>query len=359
MSREGNRRVDISEIEEAAGDWLARRDSGRWTQADQESFDQWLKASTLHRVTYLRFEHAWEKALRLKALGAGVRADEIPPPGQWVLSPFFDHSLDERQAALASASDSDGPGSPGVPAATRKVRYALWGAAASVLLALGVYALTSTLERNQYSTPVGGIALVPMPDGSKVTLNTNTELRVAVSNEERRIDLKHGEAFFDVAKDPSRPFVVNAGNKRVVAVGTKFSVRREAQEILVVVTEGAVRIENEGKSAEAAAPIIAGTVARTNEAGVLLQSKPIPEAEEYLSWRSGVLVFRDSTLADAIAEFNRYNTRKIAIDDAAVAEMRIAGNFRSTNIEAFVRLLEQGYPLRVEQHEDRIVLKRN
>jgi transmembrane sensor len=198
-----------------------------------------------------------------------------------------------------------------------------------------------------------------MADGSKVMLNTDTQLRVAMTDEERRIDLKRGEAFFDVAKDPHRPFVVTAGTERVIAVGTKFAVRRDAGSVRVVVTEGAVRMETLGKDIVDARPLAAGTVARTSEAGLLLQTKPLPEAEEYLSWRDGVLVFRETTLANAIAEFNRYNTHKIVIEDAAVAEMRVAGNFRSTNVDAFVRLLGQGYPLRVERHHDKIVLKAN
>jgi len=90
----------------------------------------------------------------------------------------------------------------------------------------------------RYSTPVGEIASVPMRDGSKVTLNTDSQIRVTLTDSERRVDLKYGEAFFEVSKDPKRPFVVNAGGKRVIAVGTQFSVRRDANDIQVVVTEG-------------------------------------------------------------------------------------------------------------------------
>src|SRR5262245_47319648 len=79
---------NLETIEAAAGDWLARRDSGEWSEADQRRLDEWLNASTLHRVTYLRLEHAWERAQRLQALRAGASTNEIPPPGSWVLSPF-------------------------------------------------------------------------------------------------------------------------------------------------------------------------------------------------------------------------------------------------------------------------------
>ena len=87
-----------------------------------------------------------------------------------------------------------------------------------------------------------------------------------------------------------------------------------------------------------------------------LQQKPLSQAEEALSWRSGVLVFRNATLADVIAEFNRYTEHQIVILDPRVAGMRIAGSFRATNAEGFVRLLEQGYPLRVEHRDEEILL---
>jgi transmembrane sensor len=99
-----------------------------------------------------------------------------------------------------------------------------------------------------------------------------------------------------------------------------------------------------------------GSIARAGEAGVLVQRKTLPEAEEQLSWRAGVLMFRNQSLAEAAAEFNRYNLQKIVIRDPAVAALKIEGNFRATNVEAFVRLLESGFPVRAETQADQIVL---
>jgi transmembrane sensor len=192
-----------------------------------------------------------------------------------------------------------------------------------------------------------------MADGSEVTLNTNSEIRVAVSERERRVELQQGEAFFEVAKDSRRPFVVVVGNKRVIAVGTRFSVRRDDEDIEVVVTEGKIRLESAGSPQ----PVAAGTIAHASDAGVLLQKTGLAAAEEALSWRKGILVFHETTLADAIAEFNRYNIHKIVIADPGVASLRVAGNFRANNVDAFVRLLERGYPLRVEQEGEEFVLQ--
>jgi transmembrane sensor len=319
-------------IDAIAGDWLARRDSGQWTDEDQRRFEDWLNESPLHRVTYLRLEHVWERSERLKALGAGVPRGVIPPANRWNLSPFFE----QRESAP-----------------TRRA-HGLRALAAGIVLAAGFAAAYHFWPSgSSYSTPIGGLASVPMADGSNVTLNTNSEIRVSVTQKERRIDLEHGEAFFQVAHDEMRPFVVHAGDKRVIAVGTQFSVRREADDIRVVVTEGKVVVKTgAGDGPGSTESAAAGTIAQASDAGVLLQTQQLAAAEEALSWRHGVLVFRQMTLAEASAEFNRYNARKIVIEDPAVASLRVAGSFRANNVDAFVRLLERGYPLHVEERND-------
>ncbi len=123
-----------------------------------------------------------------------------------------------------------------------------------------------------------------MEDGSRITLNTDSQIRVDLTVKERRVELQQGEAFFEVAHDASRPFIVRAGNKRVIAVGTRFSVRREANDVRVVVTEGKVRVETEGDpSSTSPEPLVAGTVAQASSAGVLVQTEPLAQAEESLS----------------------------------------------------------------------------
>jgi transmembrane sensor len=381
-------------IDTCAGDWFAKRESGESTAVDQYAFDRWLNESPLHRVAYLRIEHVWERAERLKALRSPT--SEVPSPGKWVLSPFFDPSASAAASSLAGEFEPPKP----PPTATAQqeavetVRMSRWrrgtgvlALAATVVIVVAAGAAWYLHSPGlSYRTPVGGLESVPLADGSRVTLNTDSAIRVSVTARERGVDLERGEAFFEVAHDPNRPFFVNVGAKRVVAVGTAFSVRRAGEDIQVIVTEGSVRLEpgrrgdreptfskrsSSEPSLSASGPGIdsssagsadvlllpAGSIAHADEAGVLVQEKSPAEVEESLSWRAGVLVFHDMTLSDAVAEFNRYNTRQIVIEDPAVARFRIAGNFRATNVEAFVRLLERGYPLRVEQQEDAVILK--
>jgi transmembrane sensor len=360
------------EIEATASEWLIRRDSGAWTAEDQARLDEWLAASTLHHVAYLRLELAWEEAARLKALGAGIREDLPPARGQWNLTPFFeapdqtDEARDHEEASSITAEVAevipepaarvpDVGGVGGRAAKTRRFRISTFAIAAGFLLALGIGAYLWLLPGGEhYVTPIGGVASVTLEDGSKVILNTDTEIRVGLTATERDVDLKRGEAFFEVAKNPQRPFVVSAGGKRVIAVGTRFSVRRDAEDLEVVVTEGKVRVEDQGETV-----LTPGTIAHAGDAGVLVQRKTVPEAQEHLSWRTGVLMFRDQTLGEVVAEFNRYNQRKIVIEDSKIADLRIEGNFRATNVDAFVRLLESGFPVRARVEDDRVLLTSN
>jgi transmembrane sensor len=351
------------QIEAAAAEWLIRRDSQEWSSSDQVALEEWLNASTLHRVALLRLELAWEDTDRLKALAAGVRSDLPPPPGKWNLTPFFDQSDADSSLARPPLPEGEGALKKEPYWKSKGFRLAI---AASVLFVVagGLYAYQAGMVTgDRYTTPVGAVESVSITDGSKVTLNTDSQIRVSLTDTERRVELKHGEAFFEVAHDARRPFIVRVGNKRVIAVGTKFSVRRDGNDdIQVVVTEGKVRIESArgtlgpGDAGTANTFLTPGAIARASDGGVLVERKTLPEAEEQLSWRAGILQFRNQTLADAIAEFNRYNSRKLVIDDPSIAALAIEGNFRSNNVDAFARLLETGYPIRVVEEGDRIIL---
>jgi transmembrane sensor len=310
-------------IEHRAADWLARQASGSWSATDQTQLTQWLEASTAHKVAFLRLEAAWSQASRLKALGAASRPVRAPRRG------------------------------------TRR-RYHVWSLAAAVLLVLvlGSLKFFTLPGEATFRTMVGGVAAVPMSDGSKVTLNTDSQIRISVTEQERRVSLGRGEAFFEVAKDPRRPFVVEAGHCKVIAVGTRFSVWREADEVRVVVTEGRVRVERNDPSASdnPTTELAAGSIAHAGDAGVLVEQKRATEVEETLGWRRGFLFFHDLPLGEAVAEFNRYNHTRIVIDTASLAGIHISGSFRSNNVTGFIHLLRDGFAINVEQRGAEFIL---
>ena len=345
-----------SQIERTAAAWLARRDAGAWSPDDQAALDAWLQEATAHRVAFLRLETTWRRADRLRALGAG-RGDPTPPPrGEWTFTPFArtneaDTRLRTRRPPLRAWTPM------------RRLSRGLLAVAACLALAAVLWPAwhrPSAVESASYATAVGALREVPLADGSRITLSSDSRVRVTYSRDERHIELQQGEAFFEVAKNPGRPFTVVAGERRVTAVGTRFDVRRERADLRVVVTQGVVRLEAQAGADGQRQPVTllpAGSVALASGDGVTVQSGPVAQAEDRLSWRNGFLVFHDTPLASVAAEFNRYNTHKIVVGDAATGALRIGGNFRWSNAEAFVRLLQQGFPVRVEHRADAIVLR--
>jgi transmembrane sensor len=357
------------QIEHDAAAWLARRDGAGWSAADARALDAWLAASTAHKVEFLRLEAAWLQSGRLKALGAGLAAGELPDRGRWTQNLFDLRATPAADDAVdATALDGPLPQTARTVAGTRTralpVRRSgrAWLAASAV--AVAAISLAWAWQRHEhvaplaYRTAIGDLRSIALADGSAATLSSDSAIDVALSSRERHIDLTRGEAYFDVAKDAARPFAVQAGDSRIVAVGTRFAVRRDGDDVRVVVTEGTVRLEStpvDGRS-QPVTLLPAGSTALANRSGVLVRTGSAIDAERALDWRRGYLVFLDTPLAVAVAEFNRYNTRPLVIGDATAAQLRVGGSFRWSNAEVFANLLEQALPVRAEREADRIVL---
>ena len=364
-------------IERAAAAWLARRDAGGWAARDQAELDDWLAASTAHRVAWLRLQAAWRESGRLKALGAGLPTGEVPAPGRWAAPSQQDHSADSpvrmakpwpargtpsgavQRSALDPAALVFAPRRREPEPRPRRLAAVAAVAVVGISLALGWQLHSPAVQPVAYGTAVGALETTSLADGSEATLSSDSRIVVALSRRERHIELERGEAFFHAAKDPKRPFVVAAAGHQAIAVGTRFAVRRDADGMRVVVTEGLVRLESDPGADGRPQPttlLPAGSVALAGPHGVVVQSGSVDDARQALSWRDGFLAFRDTSLAAAAAEFNRYNARKIVIADPSVGALRVGGSFRWSNAEAFVRLLEQGFPVRAEYGDKAIVL---
>jgi transmembrane sensor len=330
------------DAESAAAAWIARRERDDWSEATEARLRAWIDEDMNHRAAWLRLNAAWQQTERLRALSTTSSPGTIPARDE-IRLPFDQPAHKEALQTIP-----------------QKKRYRAL-AAAAVLAALAIGAAYLASMKPSYHTAIGALQAVPLADGSRVTLNTNTQIHVAVSQSERHIDLEQGEAYFEVAKDPSRPFVVDAGSKRIIAVGTQFSVRRDAGDVQVIVTEGVVRVEDRQRPAGSKLPnvtlLTAGGIAHARSDGVLVQRKPLADVEQAMSWRSGYLIFDQTPLAQAVAEFNRYNTRQIVVESPSVASIPVGGNFRAANVDAFVRLIESDFPVVSIQQGDRIILK--
>ncbi|HWU81245.1 MAG TPA: FecR domain-containing protein, partial [Caulobacter sp.] len=199
-------------------------------------------------------------------------------------------------------------------------------------------------------TTLGEVRKVPLADRTIASLNSDSHLEVSMTSKLRRVVLVSGEALFEVAKNPERPFVVEAGEVSVKAVGTAFSVRRRTTGADVLVTEGVVEAWNTG----GARRISAG-----EQAFVPYRAQPISvraapqEIERRLAWREGDIILNNQTLAEAALEFNRYNKLKIVIADPALGSHRLVGQYRADQPEQFVDALQAllGVPVaRVGDH---------
>jgi transmembrane sensor len=209
-----------------------------------------------------------------------------------------------------------------------------------------------------------------LEDGSFVDLKAGAEFDAHFTPELRSLRLTCGEAHFTVAKDASRPFVVSVNNYTVRAVGTAFSIQVKDEGVSVLVTEGKVQLDEHantqaGPNAHELSKLVAGqeAIIRSSagrETQLLVRKLSPSELERATAWQAVRLEFVDLPLRDVIAEFNRHNHRKLALEDTATGNILVGGTFRADNLDGFVRLLQLGFGVSAQTTEqDTIVLRKN
>jgi transmembrane sensor len=308
------------QVEAAASDWLARRVSDQWTERDTAELNDWLSHSPANRIAFLRLESAWNYTSRLGALRRPDRKQESP---------------------------------------SKRSRIVLRVAAAVLLVAGGAFAIASQIDQTHeqvYRTAVGGRETLKLSDGSQIELNTNSVLRLTYGKDARRAVLEHGEAYFQITHDASRPFTVESGNHRVTDIGTKFLVRSSNGSLEVAVTDGMVKLEGTDKR-EKQQLLKRGDVIVISKRSTHLTHKAVQKLADELGWRRGVLVFENTTIADAAAQFNRYNTKKLIVAPSA-AHVAIGGTFPSNTVETFTELAQDVLGLHIEERGDQILISR-
>lgn len=351
--------MSSEEIEVAASAWFVAQLAEGWTPERQLEFDAWLEQSTANRIAFLRVNEAWKRFAELDAPRMNRTPGAIPDRRDWVwCSPPEDAERSLGGERVDAHQDSPLDVRRTVSVASHALFPRMWrSAAATVTLAvLAAISLTSWYIAHQstsYRTEVGQVRSVGLEDGSQVTLDAGSRIEVAVRADERRIDLIYGDAYFVVAKDPMRPFVVSVDRARIVAVGTQFYVERDDNGLIVVVTEGKIRLE---RPAESPQEVAAGYEARLDATELRINRPTDMEVEETLGWRNGYLLFRDTSLVEAVAKFNRYTHKQMLIDDPSIAGIRIGGHFRLDDVQGFLWLLKSGFPINVDERGDRIVL---
>jgi len=301
---------------DAAG-WFALKRSGEMTAGELLAFQRWLEASPEHQA-------AWEEAEQSWAMAGLLRQD----PELLLL---------RGQARKA------------YPPFRRPLMAAGAAAALAVAVFAGLTAAPSTLglstpaiharQQQTFRTGVGQRTTVTLSDGSVVTLDTDTVLRTNDAGRERRMYLDRGRAFFKVAKDPTRPFVVAAAGRTVTALGTAFDVRVGPGQFEVTLVEGKVRVEQPRALLKPAQSADLKAGYRIEADSPREWSVRPADVVRDTGWVQGRLTFVDQPLAEVAAEMNRYSEKKIVLEDQAVGRQPVVAVLKPGDLDAFIKMV--------------------
>lgn len=312
-----------ADIEVRATALLRKQHFEEWAASDEEQLASWLAESSRHSAAYWRLKAAWDQTERLAALRPGPlrRSTSYTPASLSLLSKAI--------------------------------------AAAAVVAVIGTAAVLWNVSGGQsYATGVGGRTTIRLADGSELDLGTDTAIRTDFRPKRRAVDVLKGEVFFRVTHNANRPFVVRAAGHRVIDLGTEFLVRTSSKRLEVALISGEAKVETDGLwSQKHSAVLHPGDVALATASSFDVTRKSNSELSDELAWRRGVVVFHNTRLDDAIAEFNRYNDVKLVAATPGIAALTINGTFRTNGFEQFARVTRDVFGLRVEHGTDSIVLK--
>jgi transmembrane sensor len=336
--RDSDRRADRKRelISQEAAEWFARMKDPHVPLDERRRFVRWLKQSQVHVAEYLT----------VAGIDGNVRRAQL----SLTLTDVFPSNV---VALFADASDR--------PAASRDVAPVRWKVAAALavcgLAALLFFGVRTAWTERSIATELGEWKTATLADGSELQLGPNTLLKFDIGDAQRTVALVHGEAYFKVAKDATRPFVVEAKTFAVRAVGTEFAVSHRKDELLVTVSEGLVRVAPRAKSQksnaaddgplELSVPI--GADYQLRIAGTWPVTPNRIDVRYALAWRDGQLMFQPGdTLADAVEEFNLRNRVQLQIDSRA-ATLPVRGSFAASDPVAFAQTIDKTSPVAVRR----------
>lgn len=352
-----------------APEWIARVSGGQLTRADKAALTDWLRESPRHVREFLEltFLHEDLKTLELDKAQLDAWVQEARDMAAIPISSAALPTTDAGPAAVESC-----PAEPGRPA--RRRWSGVWGLAASIIVALIVAGGYYWWSDGRYATGFGEQKIITLADGSVVTLNTSSVLKVDLTDDRRALELIKGEAFFRVAHDPLRPFEVTAQGTTVKAVGTQFNVRIAPTATVVSVLDGAVEIrerETPEPPQGEAGPESVVRLAKGEEARII-RNRDAPDEERRsiaviktegaavtrsAAWINGRVEFEDTPLADVLSEFRRYREFSVEIQEP-LRGLRLTGSFDARDLEAALAYVETLPGVAVERPAPRTFIVR-
>lgn len=348
-------------IDVAATQWHTRREQGL-DGAEEAEFQQWLAANPAHGTAFSRLNESMQFLRKLPPervahLRSAARAS----------TPGLDAQTDKARAGHHQRLDRQGPRTSWITGwlgDALKVRITAVALCCTAVLAVGVgwhqWQKQPTFTQT-YTAARGNRLEVPLPDGSGLILDSDTQVQIALYRDRREVRLTEGQAMFSVAKDTARPFEVLAGAARVTVVGTRFSVRyltqgASAGEVDVEVEEGHVKVVNTApetgaRKVDTPADLMAGQSVHVSPSGTLSEVTSITPGSIAL-WRKGLIRFASTPLAEALREMERYGPTNLVIRDPDVAALAIGGSYQIGNPSAFARVLPQILPVRLVRRDN-------
>ena len=318
---------------EAAASWCIRLSDGALSRDERWQFQAWLDSDPDHPALLERTVAAWQ------ALEHQAGDPEL---------------IRLRSEALESVSHDNHDGW------RRRIEWRTAMALAAMLLAVVAMGAWWAQLPTSYRTGFGERQVIALGDGSRISLDAATQVDVKLSRDRRELWLRNGRAKFTVAKDPLRPFSVHAGDKMVVATGTDFSVEQLQGQVRVVLYEGKVAVVREAQSERPRRSVVVSATHIAVEQALSPGSELIMsdgdtrvekiETGSSLGWESGLLQFRDESLALAVERMNRYSTRKLSLGDASASSISISGQFMGGDVDAFVEGVTAVFPYKSLTH---------
>ncbi|MGC6400301.1 FecR family protein [Sphingomonas sp. FW199] len=297
----------------------------------------------------------------LARLRADPSADDMDRFEQWYASdPEY---ADAYDAVLDSWEDTallaDSSAHRAAPVFQRQawIKAAQVAAAALLLLIVGNLVYANLKPANlgagsQIASKIGEIRSMTLGDGSRLTLDTDSEVEVRFDSGERRLNLIRGRARFAVAHDRERPFVVHAGQREVIAHGTLFDVDLGNSAVVVTLLQGSVEVRHSAAVGAAKG----GRLLKPGQQLATSAKAPDKLVEARVidgNWPSGMLSFEDAPLADVVIAANRYGRHAIILRDPALGRLRFTGTFKSGDQNALARLIGRTFALDVSQDANR------
>lgn len=259
-------------------------------------------------------------------------------------------SMLDMWADLASVQQlySDIPDTTKAPAANHSNWFkGAIGAAAALMLVLILWPVSrQPIAESLYQTALGEQQTIELEDGSTLTLNTNSRVAVSFDEEHRALKLIKGEAFFQVAKDPNRPFEVNAGSARITAIGTAFNIYRSNGTSNITVVEGVVKITELGNTPNRAAKIeILHANQQLKATTTGLQTATKANISQQTAWQHGELIAQNMPLVELITQIERYHDIHILVSDPSIATLSISGAFKLNELDPILQALQLSFGL--------------